>query len=109
MDDIKSFKPLPESVTIKPSKIHGLGLFAKKDIPKGVELGITHFEYKGTHDGLIRTPLGGFINHSYSPNTNILDDRKERVLITIKDIKAGDEMTIDYTPWYNAEALKTYN
>lgn len=53
------------------------------------------------------TPLGGFVNHSYSPNADILQGKK-RVLITTKEIKAGDEITIDYTPWYDPEALKTY-
>ncbi len=107
MSDIKHFKPLPKSVTIKPSKIHGLGLFATEDIPEGTELGISHFEYKGTKDDLVRTPLGGFVNHSYSPNADIRQGRK-RVLIVTKGIKAGDEITVDYTPWYDPEALKTY-
>ena len=59
------YKPLPNSLTIKPSKIDGLGLFAIKVIPKNTYFGLTHIAV-GNH--LIRTPLGGFINHSQKPN-----------------------------------------
>ena len=55
-----SYKPLPDVVTIKDSGIHGLGLFAKTDIPKGVSLGMIHFQFNGE---LMRTPLGAFGNH----------------------------------------------
>ncbi len=34
------YKPLPESVTIKPSGINGLGLFANQDINKGTNMGL---------------------------------------------------------------------
>ena len=29
---MKTYKPLPDNLTIKPSSIHGLGLFATEDI-----------------------------------------------------------------------------
>ena len=59
------YKPLPESVTIKASGIHDLGLFAAEDINQATNLGITHIKIDDT---IIRTPLGGFINHSNTPN-----------------------------------------
>ena len=66
------YKPLPNSVTIKPSKINGLGLFAIKTIKKNTDLGMTHLilvnPLNPTQDKTIRTPLGGFINHSEKPN-----------------------------------------
>mgnify|MGYP003652528202 FL=1 len=40
-----TYQPLPDSLTIKPSKINGLGLFAIKTIPKNTDLGMTHFSY----------------------------------------------------------------
>ena len=47
------YKPLPDSLTIKTSGIEGLGLFAKKDIPEGITLGISHMKINSM---LIRTP-----------------------------------------------------
>ena len=35
-----TYKPLPDYLTIQPSKINGLGLFTLVDIGKGVNLGI---------------------------------------------------------------------
>ena len=60
------YKPLPESLTIKKSGIHELGLFADQDINQATNLGVTHIKID---DKIIRTPLGGFINHS---NTRIV-------------------------------------
>jgi hypothetical protein len=59
------YKPLPESLTIKQSDINGLGLFTKEDIDQGTNLGMSHLELG---QKIIRTPLGGFINHSNTPN-----------------------------------------
>ena len=39
-----SYKPLPPFVTIRPSWIEGLGVFATHEIKKGTELGISHIE-----------------------------------------------------------------
>ena len=36
------YKPLPDSVEIRNSPIHGVGLFAKTLIKKGKHLGISH-------------------------------------------------------------------
>ena len=41
------YRPLPNSVTIKDSDLHGLGLFATEDIPKNTILGKIYFEHKG--------------------------------------------------------------
>ena len=59
------YKPLPNSLTIKTSKVNGLGLFAKEAIPKATNLGMTHIKIG---EKIIRTPLGGFINHKDNPN-----------------------------------------
>ena len=52
-----AYQPLPIFCTIKPSFIHGLGLFATREIKKDTELGISHIQ---VDDTLYRTP-GGFI------------------------------------------------
>ena len=88
-----SYNPLPIFCTIKPSFINGLGLFATREIRKDTELGISHIE---VDDILYRTPLGGFINHSEEPNCYIATDKGDRILHTIKPIKAGEELTVYY-------------
>ena len=60
-----SYKPLPDVVTIKDSGIHGLGLFAKEDIYDNTKIGLGWLVVGAE---LIRTPLGGFYNHSNDPN-----------------------------------------
>jgi len=89
-----NYRPLPESLTIKPSSIEGLGLFAIKTIPKNTDLGMIHFSYG---ELIIRTPLGGFINHSDKPNCKKLDLEDEWHLKTIKEIKKNEELTLKYT------------
>ena len=89
-----NYRPLPESLTIKPSSIDGLGLFATQTIPKNTDLGMIHFTYG---ELIIRTPLGGFINHSDKPNCKKLDLEDEWHLKTIKEIKKDDELTLKYT------------
>ena len=89
-----NYEPLPESLTIKPSSIEGLGLFATQTIPKNIDLGMIHFSYG---ELLIRTPLGGFINHSQNPNCKKLDLEDEWHLKTTREIKSGEELTLKYT------------
>jgi len=109
------YKPLPDSLTIKTSKVNGLGLFAKEEIAEGTNLGMSHLELGKL---IIRTPLGGFINHANEancvkvkllltrsqwnhrtdlPNTDYNIDFKKWDLITLRDIKEGEELTVRYT------------
>jgi SET domain-containing protein len=104
------YKPLPESLTIKPSKINGIGLFANQKIMQGTNFGMSHLKIGDT---IFRTPLGGFINHANEPNCvkaelRMTDedtqghkyDYKKWNLITTQDIKEGEELTVRYT-FYN--------
>jgi len=130
------YKPLPKQLTIKKSFIEGLGLYAVEDIKKNLFIGLTHIRDEQFENKYIRTPLGGFYNHSNEPNVmrmvsdvlpklkfgdlinsntglekiqdgdanreNIYPSLKEQsdakymFLITIEDIKAGEELTADY-------------
>ena len=130
------YKPLPKQLTIKNSPIEGLGLYAKEDIKKGTFIGITHIRDEEFENKYIRTPIGGFYNHSNEPNvmrmvsdilpklifgdsidlnkatTPIKDGKKEgdtslyhlqeksdakfMFLLSIRDIKVGDEITANY-------------
>ena len=62
----KKYKPLSYDLFIEESMIDGQGLFTSKDLPKGTDLGVSHLQIevdKMSPIQLIRTPLGGFINH----------------------------------------------
>jgi hypothetical protein len=101
------YRPLPEFLTIAPSTIHKLGLFTEEDLEQGTNLGMSHLKFG---EEIIRTPLGGFINHSNDPNcvkaqlkyTNQDDphlkfDYMRWNLIVSKDVKKGEELTVRYT------------
>ena len=96
------YKPLPEELRLGFSDIHDIGIFAKENIPVGTNFGMTHVQISDT---IVRTPLGGFINHQDNPNcekvklyfkTDKTDFTKWN-LVTIKDIKEGEELTLKYT------------
>jgi len=99
------YRPLPKQVTIKKSEIEGLGLFSTEEIPAGTDLGMTHIYDDRFQDSLIRLPLGGFFNHSETPNCDVIekwyDERNKPVhhlrLITNKTILEGEELTAKYT------------
>ena len=92
------YKPLPDTITIKDSGIHGLGLFAKEEISSGTVLGMIHFQFNGE---LMRTPLGAFGNHSDDPTCekfwDSLDSGAGWYLRTKRDINEGEELTWTYT------------
>ncbi len=98
----ETYRPLPFGLTIKESPIDGLGLYATDELKAGVCLGETHIYESSRHDW-IRTPLGGFVNHSEYPNAFIYLNYHGgeygdcRELYTIKPINAGEEITIYYT------------
>ena len=96
------YKPLPKSVAIKDSPIHGQGLYATEDISNGVDLGISHIFAVGFSDNYVRTPLGGFINHSDTPNCYKVQSHDDSALnyfnlYTTRDIEEGEELTLNYT------------
>ena len=93
------YKPLPKNLTVKKSKINGLGVFATEDINNNNVLGVSHVQDLKAENGYWRTPLGGFINHSSNPNCKKSENKftKNLYLTTIKNIKKGEELTIYYT------------
>ena len=130
------YRPLPEQLTIKNSPIEGLGLFATQNIKANSFIGVTHIRDEQFDNKYIRTPLGGFYNHSNNPTvmrmvSNILPtlkfgdsidtkakakkfdendtnrenmyynlsekpDAKYMFMVSIKDIKPGEELTANY-------------
>ena len=95
------YKPLPDGLTIKESKVQGLGLFATKDFEPWTILGIVHVLDKNFPHGSIRTALGAFYNHSENPNCKNVAGFWHQIpvkyLVTTRTIKAGEELTAQYT------------
>lgn len=141
---IKSFKPtkahkeakwkeaiklLNEIVKIKlaPSPIHGVGVFALRDMKKGervyadITLNAFDLPYKrfselrpevsetllnywgniinGSHFLYPVTKMSGYINHSDNPNFDMTND------VLSKDVKKGEEITEDYRTLKNYKKL----
>jgi len=100
------YKPLPKELRLGFSDIHDIGVFAKEKIPMATNFGMTHLQFG---DNLIRTPLGGFLNHSDDPNCEKVklkftsEDKTPSYefskwnLITLRNIKEGEELTLKYT------------
>lgn len=107
--------------SVRPSKIHGRGVFADAPIRKGARI----VEYKGqkidhaegrrrdrfynsigytllikleTHfiDGLIGGNESIYINHSTAPNAEAVEQRGRVYIEALRDIAAGEEITYDY-------------
>lgn len=107
---------LPRLIT-RSSDIHAAGCFALEDIPKGTAVleytgeRITKEEGDVRYDGRPFTYLFGiddgaividghgmamFVNHSCDPNCET-DEIDGRIIIqTLRDLKAGEEITYDY-------------
>lgn len=105
----KTYRPLPSFLTIKDSEVEGLGLFATEEIYEDICLGATHVFDIRFENHLIRTPLGGFINHSNSPNCIIRQEEGtgsqeegfpvRKYLHSLRNIKPGEELTVTYTTY----------
>ena len=91
------YRPLPDGLTIKNSPIEGLGLFTSVDIKKNTFIGVTHIRDEQFENKYIRTPLGGFYNHSDDPTVIRM------VTDVLPKLKFGDKVDI------NAEVKKFDN
>ena len=93
------YNPLPEYLAIGPSQIHGAGILAKEDVPGEVVIGISHVYDPHFQHNYIRTPLGGFINHSEEPNCELIEDEngEYKRIKTLHKIKEGKELTLKYS------------
>ena len=99
MDSSPTYRPLPKYLTIQPSKIEGLGLFTIKAIRDlETSIGVTHV-FMDDKGQVIRTPLGGFINHSDNPNCVVkrMQGTYVNYLFPLRPIKANEEITLKYS------------
>ena len=95
---MKQYNPLPSGLTIADSQISGQGLFTTRRLVTGTPLGISHYRIDGEY---IRTPLGGFINHSDKPNCQRTQVRirpgfDKWSLTVMDDVEEGEELTLKY-------------
>ena len=99
MTKMKPYRPLPRTLYIDNSHIEGNGIFTSDELPKNEELGISHIKNDSGdfHSDFIRTPLGGFINHSETSNCELYECGDYLKLKTSKLIKAGEELTLTYS------------
>lgn len=93
--------PLPDEITpkalLRPSPIHGVGMFAPSPISKGTIIGPARIDGK-------RTPFGRYLNHAKSPNACFVYDEEQKTIqvLAIRDIYGchggddGEEITVCY-------------
>ena len=98
LDRLKTYQPLPSGLMVADSRISGQGLFTNRRLVAGTELGISHYRVDKL---MIRTPLGGFINHSETPNCQrnqirIRPGFDKWNLMVIEDVEEGEELTLKY-------------
>ena len=102
---------------IKESPIHGKGVFASVKLNKDSDLGVVIVKHKKNikyfrlydtdrfmkdHNGDIfkeHRSISRYINHSETPNTEIIINENTCRLRTINDIKEGEEITVNYKPF----------
>ena len=73
------------------SSIHGIGVFASKDIYKNNVIGL------GTIDNKHKTTLGRFTNHSDNSNARFYYlENKDIIMVAEKYISKGQEILINY-------------
>jgi len=84
-----------DKVKIKTSPIHGVGVFATRDIPADTNLGPAQIRQSTGRYQV--TDLGKYHNHSYEPTCYNKKIGDTRYLHPHRDLVPGDEITIDYT------------
>lgn len=105
-------------ILFKPSQIHGVGAFARREIPTGTHI----LEYKGERitkkeslarcernneyifainedydlDGNVSWNPARFLNHSCAPNCEAVLEETKIWVVSIRKITAGEELTFNY-------------
>lgn len=93
---------------VRPSPIHGLGLFALERIPRGTvvwsfDAGVDQlssspaphgYSFRTEHGHIIPGDDAKFINHSATPNLETTPGLTPAV--AVRDIEVGEELTEDY-------------
>lgn len=89
--------PYSERLALKPSPIHGLGIYALESFNKGAHIGPARIDGK-------RTPLGRYVNHSSNPNAQMtVLDNGDVAVVASRPIYKGEEVTTDYRHTINQQ------
>lgn len=103
-DSFNSKGVMDERIELRDSDIHGVGLFAKVDIPAGDFIHITHM-WNSVFNTYVNFKPNNLYNHSWEPNCYV--DRKHPspfvALYARKDIAEGEELTADYMEFNDLE------
>ena len=78
-------------IYVGPSQIQGRGVFATCWIPPLTMITLVISDYDVT-------PIGSFVNHSYTPNCVLYEDfpHERYWMISISEIFPGEEIVLDY-------------
>ena len=80
-----------QGVRVGQSAIEGKGIIVQGGASKGMPLA-TAFDAQGR-----RTPTGRYMNHAAKPNSVLVQEADGRIVVVPKqDLKAGEEVTVDY-------------
>lgn len=90
------------SYDIGPSTIHGKGVIAIKMIPTDTKL-LMHI-HSDDFNKYAYTDLGYYINHSETPNCEIMINNNRRFVRTLQDIHPDEELTCNY--WNGPDDLE---
>ena len=118
---------------LRASDLHGIGLFADKDIKQGqpiytasplLDLNITQEQFDSLDQkekdeilwwGFFDQPsqmwhvdfdVSKFINHSYTPTVSQDEQHNEAYLVATRNIMAGEELTQNYLEFETQEDLE---
>jgi SET domain len=81
-------------VAVEQSKIHGNGLFAKRFFHAWMVICPARVSNR-------RTPAGRYINHEEYSNAVMIRLNQDMFVLSVREIKPGDEVTVDYRQSYN--------
>lgn len=86
---------------VGPSKIHGNGVLATRELAPGSLVGVGIGFLIGFIP-LVTSDLGAWVNHSYKPSCSLLLLNGNYWIVASSQIEVGQEITVDYnrTPWY---------
>ena len=73
------------------SKIEGEGLFTSKALKENELIGLAHLNNEPTE------VVGKYHNHSDNPNAYSVKIKNKRFIYALRDLKPGEEITVDYT------------
>tara|TARA_R110001632_G_scaffold68796_1_gene161402 strand:+ start:1337 stop:1711 length:375 start_codon:yes stop_codon:yes gene_type:complete len=106
-------------IKVKPSPLHGMGVFAIEPIQKGETIEVCYYTpilFSNLKDSVLKKywfatekrivivwGYGSIYNHSFEPNIKFVDPPKDFIVFSaIKNIEIGEELTHCYVKDKNA-------